>query len=63
MPQLDWSHFKPDAIGKPDKDVESHVLGTNDWMGTHTFQEDVKVQWFCLTLLSEVHYGMSNSDL
>ena len=25
----------------------------NDWMNTHTFQEGVKVQRFCLTLVGE----------
>ena len=25
----------------------------NDWMATHAFQEGVKVQYFCLTLVGE----------
>ena len=29
MPQLNWSHFKPEFVGKPDKDVEAH-LRTNE---------------------------------
>ena len=31
MPQLNWSHCKPEFTGKPDKDAEAH-LRTNDWM-------------------------------
>ena len=51
MPQLNWSHFKPGFIGKPD--AEAHLLRTNDWMDTHAFPEGVKVQRFCLTLIGE----------
>ena len=47
MPQLNWSHFKPEFTGKPDEDVEAHLLRTNDWMETHAFPEGVKVQCFC----------------
>ena len=54
MPQLNWSHFKLDFAGKADEDVEAHLLRTNDWMDTHAFAEDVKVQQFCLTLAGEV---------
>ena len=32
--------------------MEAH-LRTNDWMDTHAFQEGVKVQCFCLTLVGE----------
>ena len=28
----------------------------NDWMDTHAFQEGVKVQCFCLTLVGELEY-------
>ena len=28
-------------------------LRTNDWMDTHSFQDHVKVQIFCLTLVGE----------
>ena len=41
MPQLNWSHFKPKYSGKPDKDVEAHLLRTNDWMDTHEFLDQV----------------------
>ena len=29
-PQLKWSHFKPEYAGRPDKDVEAHLLRPND---------------------------------
>ena len=51
--QLNWSHFKPDFSGKPEEDVEAHLLRTNDWMTTHDFPDDQKVRRFCLTLLGE----------
>ena len=44
MPQLNWSHFKPEFAGKPDEDAETHLLRTNDWMDTNAFPEGVKVQ-------------------
>ena len=34
--------------------MEAHLLRMNDWMDTHAFQEGVKVQYFCLTLVGEV---------
>ena len=49
MPPLNWSHFKCLFPGKPDKDAEAHLLRTNDWMETHRFQDNDKVQRFCLT--------------
>ena len=53
MPQLHWSHFKPEFWGKPDEDAEAHLLRTNDWMDTHAFPDCVKVLRFCLTLVGE----------
>ena len=50
---MNWSHFKPEYSGKPEEDVEAHLLRTNDWMSTHDFPDDVKVQRFCLTLMGE----------
>ena len=50
---MNWSHFKPEYLGKPEKDVEAHLLRTNDWINTHDFPDDVKVQRFCLTLKGE----------
>ena len=50
---LNWSHFKSDFSGKPEEDVEVHLLKTNDWMTTHDFPDDQRVRRFCLTLSSE----------
>ena len=48
-----WSHFKQEYSGKPEEDVEAHLLRINDWMNTHDFPHRVKVQRFCLTLMGE----------
>ena len=53
VPQLNWSYFKLEFSGKPEEDVEAHLLRNNDWMETHNFPEGVKVQRFYLTLTSE----------
>ena len=53
MPQLIWSHLKPEFTGKPDEDVEPHLPRTNDLMYTHAFQEGFKIQRICLTLVAE----------
>ena len=50
---LNWSNFKPEFSGKPEEDAEAHLLCSNDWMNAHCFDEDIKVQRFCLTLLGE----------
>ena len=50
---INWLHFKPEFSGKPDEDVEAHLLRTNEWMTIHDFPEAVKVQRFCLTLVGE----------
>ena len=42
---INWSKFKPEFLGKQE-DVEAHLLCSNDWMNTHHFNEDVKVQRF-----------------
>ena len=49
--QLNWSPFRPEFSGKPEEDVEAHLLRTEDWMTTHNFPEDQKVGRFCLTLM------------
>ena len=41
---LNWSYFRREFSGKPEEDVEAHLLRTNDWMKTHNFAEEVKVQ-------------------
>ena len=53
VPQLNWSHLKPESADKPGADAEGHLLRMEDWMDTLTFQEGVKVQCFCLTLVGE----------
>ena len=50
---LNWSYFKPEFSGHPDVDAEACLLPTNDWKNVNNFNEDVKVQRFCLTLLGE----------
>ena len=55
---MNWSHLKPEFSGKPEEDVEVHLLQTNDWMTTHDFPEAVKVQRFCLTLIGKPEIGM-----
>ena len=53
VPQLSWSHFKPEFSGKPEEDTVAHLLRANDWMKTHNFPEEAKVQRLCLTLTGE----------
>ena len=50
---VNWSHFKLEFSCRPEEDAEVHLLHTNDWMNTHNFPNDVKVQRFCLTLIGE----------
>ena len=50
---INSSNFKPVFSGKPEEDAEVHLLCSNDWMNAHHFNNDVKVQRFCLTLLGE----------
>ena len=35
------------------KNAEAHLLRTYNWMDTHDFQDQEKVQRFCLTLVGE----------
>ena len=42
---VNWSHFKPEFAGTPEEDTEAHLLHTNDWMQTHSFEENVKVDF------------------
>ena len=48
-----WVRKKPEFSGKPEEDVESHLLSTRDWMEAHNFSDEVKVRQFCLTLTGE----------
>ena len=43
----------PEFLGKPKEDEEAQLLCSYDWMNAHHFNNDVKVQRFCLTLLGE----------
>ena len=50
-PQLfyqNWIGKKPEFSGKPEEDVESHLLSTRDWMEAHNFPEGEKVRHFCV---------------
>ena len=53
VPQLHWSHFKPEFSEKPGEEAEGHLLRMSDWMDTHQFQEGVNIQRICLTLVGE----------
>ena len=59
---VNWNNFKPEFAGKPEEDAETH-LHTNDWMQTHNFKENVKVQRFCLTLLGEAKLSHETLNL
>ena len=51
---LTWSHVKPEfSEKKTEEDAEAQMFRTNNWMNTHQFQEGIKVQRFCLTLIGE----------
>ena len=51
--QLNWSHFRPEFLGKPKEEAEAHLLRTMYWMTNHDFPEGQKVRRFCLTLMGE----------
>ena len=48
-----WIGKKPEFSGKPEEDVESHLLSTRDWMEAHNFPEGEKVRCFQVTLIGE----------
>ena len=48
-----WIGKKPEFSGKPEEDVESHLLSTGDWMEAHNFPEGEKIRHFCITLIGE----------
>ena len=55
-PQVVYQHWvgkKPEFSGKPEEDMESHLLGTRDWMEAHNFPEEIKLRQFCVTLTGE----------
>ena len=56
VPQIiyqNWIGKKPEFSGKPEEDVESHLLSTGDWMEAHNFPEGEKVRCFRVTLIGE----------
>ena len=56
VPQIfyqNWLGKKPEFSGKPEEDVESHLLSTRDWMEAHIFSEGEKVRRFRVTLIGE----------
>ena len=53
VPLLNWSLFKPKFSRNPGEDAKAHLLRTNDWMDMYRFQDNVKVQRFCLILTGE----------
>ena len=60
---LNWSTFKPEFSGKPEEDAEAHLLHSNNWMDAHHFNEDIKVQRFCLKLLGETRLWYHSLEL
>ena len=56
VPQIiyqNWIGKKPEFSGKPEEDVESHLLSTRDGMEAHNFPEGEKVRHFRVTLTGE----------
>ena len=56
VPQVfyqNWIGKKPAFSGKPEENVESHLLSTRDWMEAHNFPEGEKVRCFRVTLIGE----------
>ena len=51
---------KPEFSGKPEEDVESHLLSTRDWMEVHNFPKEVKVRCFHFTLIGEAICSMNH---
>ena len=63
MPQLNWSHFKPEFAGKPEEDLEEHLLRTNvGWTPMH-FQKVSRSSDFVYLLWEKLGYGMSHLGL
>ena len=48
-----WIGKKPEFLGKPEEDAESHLLSMRDWMEVHNFPEGEKVRHFRVTLIGE----------
>ena len=50
-------------MGKPEEDAEAHLLHSNDWMNAHHFNDDVKIQRFCLTPLGAARLWFHSLEL
>ena len=50
---LNGSYNKPEFSGRPGEDPEAYILRMIEWMDTHNFAADQKVQRFPLILASE----------
>ena len=50
---MNLSYFKLEYSGKPDEDPEAQILRTIDWMDTHNFTPNQRIQRFPLTLTGE----------
>ena len=48
-----WIGKKAEFSCTPEKDAESHLISTRDWMEAHNFPEGDKVRHFCLMLIGE----------
>ena len=48
-----WIGKKLEFSGKPEEDVESHLLSMRDWMDAHNFPEGEKVRCFRVTLIGK----------
>ena len=60
---VNWSNFKPEFAGKPEEEAEAHLLCINDWMQMYHFEENMKVDRFCLTLLGEAQLWYETLNL
>ena len=40
---MNWSNFKPEFSGKPEEDLEAHILRMIDWNDTDNFAADIRL--------------------
>ena len=59
---LNWSNFKSEFSEKPE-DAEACLLHSNNWMEAHHFEEGIRLQRFCLTLLGEARLWYHSLEL
>ena len=53
---MNWSYLKPEVSGKPEGDPEVHIHWLINWMDTHNFAPDQRVQRFPLILAGEARF-------